>query len=241
MNREQCFVIMAIGDQEINGHKLTSAELRQKYNDLIKEALLKARPSLEVIRADEVAIPGTITTDIITRIMNADFVVADVSHPNPNVFYELGLRHACRPGTIIIRDKNSPSPPFDIAHLRYIEYENTASGLKVLSSEFETYFDHFDRDSSRPDNQFLEIAKLMHYKFMDYSEETNRPEVELMMAAFSSPDFLDIFVRQQDGEEINPVTLMLAMAKDPSISRILFDIMAKNGQLSFTKTINPSE
>lgn len=66
---------------------------------------MKARPNLEIVRADEVAFPGTMTTDIITRIMHSDYVIADVSYPNPNVFYELGLRHACRVGTIIIKDK----------------------------------------------------------------------------------------------------------------------------------------
>ena len=65
--------------------------------------------------------------------MRSDFVVADVTYPNPNVFYELGVRHSCRTGTIIIRDRNGPSIPFDIAHLRHIEYENNPSGLKILA------------------------------------------------------------------------------------------------------------
>ncbi|EGR3356023.1 hypothetical protein DMO00_24475 [Vibrio parahaemolyticus] len=48
MSNQSCFVIMAIGDQEIGGQKLTYNDLRSQYDDLIKEAILKARPSLEV-------------------------------------------------------------------------------------------------------------------------------------------------------------------------------------------------
>ena len=125
MPEKTCFVIMAIGDQSTDDGTVTSSELKRKYDDLIKEAIVKARPRLDVARADDIALPGTITTDIVTRIMHSDYVVADVTYPNPNVFYELGLRHACRTGTVIIKDREGPRVPFDIAHLRYIEYENT--------------------------------------------------------------------------------------------------------------------
>jgi len=131
---------MPIGDQEFNGMKATADELKQRYNDLIKEAIQKADPLLEVVRADEVSEPGSITTDIITRIMQSHLVVAAATYPNPNVFYELGLRHACRVGTVIIRDKNGPKPPFDIVTLRHIEYENTPTGLKALSEKLRVLF-----------------------------------------------------------------------------------------------------
>ena len=90
-----CFVVMPIGDQDVGNIKVAASELKAKYDDLIKEAIAKANPLLEVVRADEVSGPGMITSDIITRIMHSDLVVVDVTYPNPNVFYELGLRHAC--------------------------------------------------------------------------------------------------------------------------------------------------
>lgn len=112
------FVVMPIGDQSYGDVSITESELRDRYDHLIREALLKAAPDLEVMRADDVDAMGAITTDILTRIMHADIVIADVTYPNPNVFYELGLRHTSRNGTIIIRDRDGPRTPFDIAHLR---------------------------------------------------------------------------------------------------------------------------
>ncbi|EPT6811610.1 hypothetical protein ACVQ5I_003612, partial [Vibrio cholerae] len=64
MTNKTCFVVMAIGDQEVNGQKITYDELKEKYDNLIKEAVIKARENLEVVRADEISLPGTITTDI---------------------------------------------------------------------------------------------------------------------------------------------------------------------------------
>jgi hypothetical protein len=100
-----CFVVMPIGDQAHGDVSLTAGQLRSRYDDLIREALLRADPNLEIMRADDVSAPGTITSDILTRLMHADVVVADITFPSPNVFYELGLRHACKTGTIIIREK----------------------------------------------------------------------------------------------------------------------------------------
>ncbi|MFO4650298.1 hypothetical protein V5H01_17035 [Vibrio cholerae] len=238
MTNKTCFVVMAIGDQEVNGQKITYDELKEKYDNLIKEAVIKARENLEVVRADEISLPGTITTDIITRLMHSDYVIADVTFPNPNVFYELGLRHACRPGTIIIKDKSGPNVPFDIAHLRYIEYENTTTGLKSLSQQLKTIFEHFDREPLRPDNHLLELAKLTSYEFQDYKrEEELPPEVQAMMGIFSSPDLLGMIMRQQNGENINHVKLIQALNKSPNVMQPFLTAMVKSGDISFGKLI----
>jgi hypothetical protein len=108
--------------------------------------------------------------------MHSDFVVADVTYPNPNVFYELGLRHACRAGTITIRDKEAPSIPFDIAHLRHIEYENTPTGLKNLADKLKSRFEVYQKNPKHPDNQLLELAKITNYHFPIYGPPEIDPE-----------------------------------------------------------------
>ena len=97
-----CFVIMPIGTQTLGDITITEQQLREKYDFIIKNAVIKANPSLEVIRADEELNPGSISNDIFTKLMHAQFVIADITYPNPNVFYELGIRHAIKPGTILI-------------------------------------------------------------------------------------------------------------------------------------------
>ena len=215
--------------------------MKRELNDLIKEAILRAYPTLEVVRADEIAVPGAVTTDILTRIMHSDYVVADVTYQNPNVFYELGLRHACRPGTIIIRDKKAASIPFDIAHLRYIEYENTATGLKQLANNLESYFQHIESNVDHPDNQFLELAKLTEYKLPDYSKEetTEDAKTEAMLAALQSPEILEIALRGSSGEKVDESELMAAFLKNPDIAGTMLKAMVKSGEISFEKQTQP--
>lgn len=230
---ENCFVIMAIGDQNFDGHSMTQDELKKRYDDLIKEAILGARPNIEVVRADEISVSGTIPMDIITRIMHSDIVVADVTYPNANVFYELGLRHACKPGTIIIKDKNGPNVPFDIAHSRYIEYENTPTGLKQLTGKLRDYFSEYERDVARPDNQLLEIAKFLKHKFPDYSEEPAvSKETEIFLALFKDPRILEILTKQANGEKIDEAEIIPIMLQNPSVVGPLVQEMVKSGALS---------
>ena len=171
-----CFVIMPIGDQIFRDKIVSADELRNKYDDLIKEAILKAKPDMEVTRADDVNVPGVITNDILKRLMNSDYVVADITYPNPNVFYELGLRHACRTGTILIKENNGQIPPFDISHARHIEYDNTVTGLKKLSIKLESQFEWFENNKKSPDNQFIELAMYTKNDVLKYYDGTLQKE-----------------------------------------------------------------
>jgi len=230
---------MPIGDQIIGDIKITEADLKKRYDDLIKEAILGADESLEITRADEVPFPGSITSDIITRIMHSDIVVADVTYPNPNVFYELGLRHACRAGTVIIRDKTGPSIPFDIAHLRHIQYDNTPTGLKALSSALRKQFDFFDENPEHPDNRFLEQAQLSHYRFPQYEEEMvseDDVKAEFFMAALQSPKMMDLLIRKSSGEDVSDADVNAGVIKllseKPELASTFSKIILKSEQAS---------
>lgn len=161
MKKKTCFVVMAIGDQTHNGVQVSSSDLKNKYTDLIKESIESIDENIEVTRADEVSTAGSISSDIFKRLILSDYVVADLTYPNPNVFYELGLRHVIRNKTILIKEKGSNNSPFDISSLRYIEYENTASGLKKLRENLSGTFKSYDDAPGLIDNDFLTVAVSM--------------------------------------------------------------------------------
>jgi hypothetical protein len=64
--------------------------------------------TLEVIRPDHIDKPGLITTQVIEHVLGARLVVADLSFHNPNVFYELALRHATGRPTVHISAMHRP-------------------------------------------------------------------------------------------------------------------------------------
>lgn len=102
---------------------------RRRYNidfDRIYDKAIKPTAeelNLNIIRADEEIDGGIIHTLMIERLICTDIVIVDITNENPNVYYELGIRHCARPhSTILIYDKNTRLP-FDIQPLRAIPYE----------------------------------------------------------------------------------------------------------------------
>ena len=78
--------------------------------------------SLKLIRADQIGKPGMIGKQVLEHILHARLVIADLSFHNPNVFYELCLRHATRLPTVqIIRA--SEAVPFDIDQYRTVKID----------------------------------------------------------------------------------------------------------------------
>ena len=58
---------------------------------------------------------GSITKDIIEKLFSASMVFADITDFNPNVMYELGVRHSFKkPSSIVIESRKSRNIPFDV-------------------------------------------------------------------------------------------------------------------------------
>jgi hypothetical protein len=98
------------------------------YNYLIKPAVETLK--LECIRADDLTKPGWVHADMLNRILKADVAVVDITTLNPNVFYELGVRHALRRSVTVLMQKKGTQIPFNISGFRVLEY---GVGLKEAS------------------------------------------------------------------------------------------------------------
>jgi hypothetical protein len=71
----------------------------QIYERGIKPAV--RRFDIDCIRADEERSGGVIHLPMFERLLLAEIAIVDVTLANPNVYYELGVRHASRPRTTI--------------------------------------------------------------------------------------------------------------------------------------------
>jgi hypothetical protein len=148
---KKCFVITPIGEEA----SVTRSNTDTLIADVIRPIL---EPEFEVIVAHEIAKAGSINRQIIEEIITSDLVIANLSGTNPNVMYELALRHCTNKPVIQIAEKGT-LVPFDIHSLRTIFYENTYRGFLKLNSELQKYADAFSiMDTS--DNPIIETVKL---------------------------------------------------------------------------------
>ncbi len=101
------------------------------------------RPTVQQIgdtctRADDVFKPGPIIADVLDSIRKADYLIADLTSRNPNVFYELGVAHELGKPVILLT-QSADDVPFDVKHQRYIEYADTVSGASALKAALLRY------------------------------------------------------------------------------------------------------
>ncbi len=105
---KSCFVIMPF-----------DADLSSIYKDIIKPTVESC--GIEIHRADDFFTVGHIISDIWQRIVEADFLIADLTGRNPNVYYELGIAHTIGKPVILVVQRIE-DVPFDIHHQRVILY-----------------------------------------------------------------------------------------------------------------------
>ncbi|MDR2162821.1 MAG: hypothetical protein LBO70_02600 [Clostridiales Family XIII bacterium] len=122
MTKKTCFVITPLGED--------GSTIRKKTDSVIENVI---RPALvddyNIVLPHRINITGNITRQIISKIINVDLVIANLTGLNPNVMLELGIRFSFGGAVIIIAEKGTKLP-FDISHERTIFYENSLSGYE---------------------------------------------------------------------------------------------------------------
>jgi tetratricopeptide (TPR) repeat protein len=82
---------------------------------------LLADMGYEAVRADR-DVGALIISEMIQRLALADLVVADVSLPNANVYYEIGVRHAAKRVGCVLVAADWAKPVFDLAQIRQLRF-----------------------------------------------------------------------------------------------------------------------
>lgn len=115
-DKQTCFIIAPIGESE--------SETRKRSDQVFKHVIAPAVEPLgyKPIRADQISEPGIITTQVIQHVVDSPLVVADLTGRNPNVFYELAIRHAIKKPLVQLISKGEQIP-FDVAGMRTISID----------------------------------------------------------------------------------------------------------------------
>ena len=124
--RKTCFVIAPIGEPD--------SETRKRSDQILKHVITPAAKECgySPIRADKISEPGIITTQVIQHIVEDPLVIADLTGQNPNVFYELAIRHAIRkPLVQIIKD--GEQIPFDVAATSSLSEKTSHPGKTMIN------------------------------------------------------------------------------------------------------------
>jgi hypothetical protein len=114
-----CFVIMPFGEKiDVDQQVIDFDEV---YQRTIKPAITAL--GVECIRCDDIGEAGSIHRDMFHHIFEDDIAVVDITTLNPNVFYELGVRHALKQSVTVLIRRKGTQVPFNIEGFRVIDYD----------------------------------------------------------------------------------------------------------------------
>ena len=145
IQKNKCFVLMQFSDDL----DIVYGTIKEELDDI----------GFICNRADDVSGSPIIFNKILTEMFSSRFIIVELTHNNPNVFYELGIAHSFKESTniIIIKQKSKESKdtsyPFDLKHLQYIEY--TPDNLKLLIAQIKKCI-----QSSKYLSDFYEILNI---------------------------------------------------------------------------------
>ncbi len=134
-----CFVIMPFSEKFDVVYSVFKNTLQSKNINLICN------------RGDDIHKPHILQT-ILDEILESEFIIADLTELNANVFYELGLVHSVKNiEKVVIVSQDVNFIPFDLKQFRCIIYKNSEIGLNELKNELEKTFSEASRNSYRID------------------------------------------------------------------------------------------
>jgi len=167
----KCFIIMPYGNGLTD--PAARAELDDLYrhiHDAVEGVRIESHEALRIkcIRGDQDARPGEIIRGVVRDLVESEFAIAVLTNHNPNVFYELGVRHAIRNNTLLLaQDVNDV--PFDLRPQRLILYSTCGLGsARILTEDIQNgirgMFPLVSREfsphsSADPDNPVLHYLK----------------------------------------------------------------------------------
>lgn len=127
-DKKTCFIITPIGN--------VGSTIRRKTDGIIEEVIEPILNELnyEVVVSHRIDESGSVTNAIIRGVYESDLVIANLTGNNPNVMYEVALRHASAKPIIHISEKVSELP-FDINDQRTIEYTDDMAGACQLKDD----------------------------------------------------------------------------------------------------------
>lgn len=181
---KKCFIISPIGAEGTDVRK--NADSTMKY---IIEPVCQEK-DYEAVRADKISSNGIITQEIIQHLLSDELAIADLTGKNPNVFYELAIRHTMNLPTIQITRDDLGTIPFDVSSVRTIGYGLNVDEADKAREELRNTIDNINagKAGSNPVN---DIIRLLNLNMPNADVDSNSTMSELLVKVNGLPERLD--------------------------------------------------
>jgi len=199
----ECFFIAPIGDDDSEIRKRSDA-----VRDWVVKPAAEQAASLKTVRADDVGEPGQITAQAVQHCLKAKAAVADLSGGNPNVYYELSVRHGAQLPVVLIAEEGTKLP-FDISQSRVIFFDHTdldsaGRAKEQLQTQIEASM------TGTPDNPISDGMRLAELQAGNVEEQALALVMDRLERLSHTTEQIDQRLRQAERRE----TLMASIRRN---------------------------
>lgn len=175
---KKCFIITPIGNENSDIYRKAKGVIESVIKPVLKENGFD-----DIKPAYEINVSGMINTQIINRIIEDDLVIANLTGNNPNVMYELCLRHVVAKPIIHICE-NGTILPFDIKDNRTVFYENDMLGVEELKEKIISFLAEISYEKEYVDNPIYTAYR--QGKLLKETQGTETSEIVKLLVDISS-------------------------------------------------------
>ena len=177
-NKKKCFVIMPVSGTK----SCTEAECTSIFEHMIKPVVTGSRLGYECERAKPLT--GAFIKDILERLNSADVVIADLTDRNPNVCYELGIRHTLKNRTVLVA-QDIRDVPSDLQSYWVIIYEKDLTGVDKFKRRVREILTQMQKDPDKPDSPVADFLQLRNIVLLAHEKKENLKKLSALISEIS--------------------------------------------------------
>jgi len=183
----------------------TAKQWTEIYENLFKPAVEECGYSCERAKSKT----GSLIKSIIEKLQTSRIVLADITDRNPNVFYELGVRHSLSKRTIILA-QGVQHVPSDLLGYWFIGYETTLGGVNPFKQEVRRLLNEISEDPDKSDNP---VSDFLAQQSLSVYSHVNTANIKRLTALYTELGGNVITLRELRGDRSSQLFLSLDCLK----------------------------
>ncbi|MCH7997890.1 MAG: hypothetical protein IIA91_00205 [Chloroflexi bacterium] len=189
-----CYVIMPFSKTKT----CSEEEWTDIFEAVIKPAIEGARLGYNCLRSE--ATTGNVISKVVNSLYQANIVIADLTDRNPNVFYELGVRHTLKNRTIMVAQRRKDIPSDLHGYASHVYKWKTTADKQEFKKKLGAVLRQIENDADRSDNP---VSDFLHQRSLDVFEFRREESARKLAALGAELGLMASFLEDAVAEESN--------------------------------------